>query len=245
MIALGKLGGKELNYSSDIDLMFVYSGNGETDGPARITNKEFFKKAANQYTDLLSTYTNEGMCYRVDLRLRPDGRYGEVCISQDGARNYYQTRARDWELQMLIKARVAAGDREPGRDLLEFVEPLIYSSSLDFRAVEAVSETRERISEKLAARRSPHTGLDIKLARGGIRDIEFLVQCLQRLHGGREPWVRHGGTLFALFRLRDKGLPVRLGIRAAGGGIPVHAQRGTPAAARPGSADAYAAHRPG
>jgi [glutamine synthetase] adenylyltransferase / [glutamine synthetase]-adenylyl-L-tyrosine phosphorylase len=206
VIALGKLGGKELNYSSDIDLMFLYSGNGETDGAVRITNKEFFKKAANQYTDLLSTYTNEGMCYRVDLRLRPDGRYGEVCISLDGARNYYQTRARDWELQMLIKARVAAGDREPGRELLDFVEPLIYSSSLDFRAVEAVSETRERISEKLAARRTAHTGLDIKLAPGGIRDIEFLVQCLQRLHGGREPWVRHGGTLFALFRLRDKRL---------------------------------------
>jgi glutamate-ammonia-ligase adenylyltransferase len=204
VIALGKLGGKELNYSSDIDLLFLYSGNGETDGRVRITNKEFFKKVANQYTELLSTYTNEGMCYRVDLRLRPDGRYGEVCISLDGARNYYQTRARDWELQMLIKARVAAGDREPGKSLLEFVEPLIYSSSLDFRAVEAVSETRERISEKLAARRSPQSGLDIKLAPGGIRDIEFLVQCLQRLHGGRDPWVRHGGTLFALFRLRDK-----------------------------------------
>ena len=204
VIALGKLGGRELNYSSDIDLMFVYSGNGETDGPVRITNKEFFKKVANQYTELLSTYTNEGMCYRVDLRLRPDGRYGEVCISLDGARNYYQTRARDWELQMLIKARVAAGDREPGRELLDFVEPLIYSSSLDFRAVEAVSETRERISEKLAARRTAQSGLDIKLAPGGIRDIEFLVQCLQRLHGGRDPWVRHGGTLFALFRLRDK-----------------------------------------
>jgi glutamate-ammonia-ligase adenylyltransferase len=204
VIALGKLGGKELNYSSDIDLMFVYSGNGETDGPLRITNKEFFKKAANQYTELLSTYTTEGMCYRLDLRLRPDGRYGEVCISLDGARQYYQTRARDWELQMLIKARVAAGDREPGRGLLDFVEPLIYSTSLDFRAVEAVSETRERISEKLAARRTPHSGLDIKLAPGGIRDIEFLVQCLQRLHGGREPWVRHGGTQLALFRLRDK-----------------------------------------
>ncbi len=205
VIALGKLGGMELNYSSDIDLMFVYSGNGETDGPNRITNKEFFKKVANQYTELLSTYTNEGMCYRVDLRLRPEGRYGEVCISMDGARAYYETRARDWELQMLIKARVAAGDREPGRKLLDAVEPLIYSSSLDFRAVEAVSETRERISEKLAARRSAQSGLDIKLAPGGIRDIEFLVQCLQRLHGGREPWVRHGGTLFALFRLRDKG----------------------------------------
>ena len=206
VIALGKLGGQELNYSSDIDLMFLYSGNGETSGPDCITNKEFFKKVANQYTELLSTYTTDGLCYRVDLRLRPDGRLGEVCISLDGAKHYYQERARDWEKQMLIKARVCAGDRQLGRELLDFVEPLIYSSSLDFRAVEAISESRERISEKLAAKRAPHAGLDIKLAPGGIRDIEFLVQCLQRLHGGREAWVRHGGTLFALSRLHDKDL---------------------------------------
>jgi glutamate-ammonia-ligase adenylyltransferase len=107
---------------------------------------------------------------------------------------------------------VAAGDREVGRALLDYVEPMIYSTTLDFRAIESVSETRERISEKLAARpkvssrRGVPEGLDIKLSPGGIRDIEFLVQCLQRLHGGREPWVRHGGTLFALFRLRDKAL---------------------------------------
>jgi glutamate-ammonia-ligase adenylyltransferase len=206
VIALGKLGGQELNYSSDIDLMFVYSANGETTGPVSITNKEFFKKVANQYTELLSTYTTDGLCYRVDLRLRPDGRLGEVCSSLEGAKQYYLERARDWEKQMLIKARVCAGEREPGRELLDFVEPLIYSSSLDFRAVEAISEARERISEKLAAKRAMHAGVDIKLARGGIRDIEFLVQCLQRLHGGREAWVRHGGTLFALSRLHDKDL---------------------------------------
>jgi glutamate-ammonia-ligase adenylyltransferase len=204
VISLGKLGGKELNYSSDIDLMFVYGGHGETDGAASVTNKEFYKKVANQYTALLSTYTAEGQCYRVDLRLRPDGTLGEVCISQEAARAYYSERARDWEKQMLIKARIAAGDAEPGAVLLEAVEPLIYQTSLDFRAVEAVSETRQRISEKLAARRGTQSGLDVKLTPGGIRDIEFLVQCLQRLHGGREQWVRHGGTLFALFRLRDK-----------------------------------------
>ena len=206
VISLGKLGGKELNYSSDIDLMFVYGGNGETDGPSRITNKEFCKKIANEYTALLSTYTADGLCYRVDLRLRPDGTLGEICISYEGARTYYTERARDWEKQMLIKARVSAGEAEPGAGLLEFVEPLIYQSSLDFRAVEAVSETRQRISEKAAANKRGKRGLDIKLTPGGIRDIEFLVQCLQRLHGGREPWVRHGGTMFALFRLRDKRL---------------------------------------
>jgi glutamate-ammonia-ligase adenylyltransferase len=206
VIALGKLGARELNYSSDIDLMFLYSANGETGGEAGITNKEFFKKVANQITELLSTYTGEGICYRIDLRLRPDGRLGEVCISLGGARTYYQERARDWEKQMLIKARVAAGDFDLGRALLDAVEPLTYTSSLDFSAVEAVSETRARIGEKLAGRRGAQHGLDIKLAPGGIRDIEFLVQCLQRLHGGRETWVRHGGTLLALSRLHDKDL---------------------------------------
>jgi [glutamine synthetase] adenylyltransferase / [glutamine synthetase]-adenylyl-L-tyrosine phosphorylase len=205
VVSLGKLGGKELNYSSDIDLMFVYGGSGETDGPAVLTNKEFYKKVANQYTALLSSYTAEGQCYRVDLRLRPDGTLGEIAVSEEGARIYYGERARDWEKQMLIKARISAGENEPGVALLEFVEPLIYQSSLDFRAVEAVSETRQRISEKLAAKRGAGGGLDVKLTPGGIRDIEFLVQCLQRLHGGREQWVRHGGTVFALFRLRDKG----------------------------------------
>jgi glutamate-ammonia-ligase adenylyltransferase len=206
VIALGKLGGRELNYSSDIDLMFLYSGNGETSGPQKITNKEFFKKVANQYTTLLSTYTSAGLCYRVDLRLRPEGSLGDVCMPLAAVKEYYAKRARDWELQMQIKARVAAGDKTIGQELLDFVEPSIYSTTLDFSTIESMSATRERISEKLARKRMPKTELNVKLARGGIRDIEFLVQCLQRLHGGREIWVRHGGTLLALSRLFDKDL---------------------------------------
>ena len=206
VIALGKLGGRELNYSSDIDLMFLYGANGETDGEHSISNKEFYKKVANQYTELLSTYTAEGLCYRMDLRLRPDGSLGEVCISLDGAKTYYKNRARDWELQMLIKARVAAGDPGAGRELLATVEPLIYSTTLDFSAVEEVSATRERISEKLSKRKLGKSTFDVKLAPGGIRDVEFLVQCLQRVHGGRVPWLRHGGTMLALSRLSQKDL---------------------------------------
>ncbi|MCX6604754.1 MAG: glutamine-synthetase adenylyltransferase [Acidobacteria bacterium] len=206
ILAVGKLGGQELNYSSDIDLIFLYGANGETRGPEPITYKEFFKKVANQITDLLCRYTPEGICYRVDLRLRPEGKHGEVVMSLDAAKAYYQTRGRDWELQMLIKARVAAGEPFPGRALLEFVEPLIYSTSLDFTAIEAVSQTRLRIHEQLASRKFNSADIDVKLSPGGIRDIEFLVQCLQRLHGGREPWVRHGGTMLALSRLRDKEL---------------------------------------
>src|SRR5579864_5107699 len=116
---------------------------------------------------------------------------------------------------MLIKARVAAGHRSTGRALLEFVEPRIYSTTLDFSAVEQLSLTRERLNEKLIARqlkrglstkiRVRGSAIDVKLERGGIRDIEFVVQCLQRLHGGTDPWVRHGGTLLALARLQDKG----------------------------------------
>ncbi|MEP7364525.1 MAG: glutamine-synthetase adenylyltransferase [Acidobacteriota bacterium] len=206
ILSLGKLGGRELNYSSDIDLMFVYSNNGETTGGETISNKEFFKKLCTKLTELLSSYTPYGFCFRVDLRLRPEGSLGDVSISMDAARDYYQKRARDWELQMLIKARASAGDRSLGRQLLDFVEPLTYATTLDFSAIEAVSLARERISEKMARKRQAKPGLDVKLAPGGIRDIEFLTQCLQRLHGGREPWVRHGGTLLALFRLRDKGL---------------------------------------
>jgi [glutamine synthetase] adenylyltransferase / [glutamine synthetase]-adenylyl-L-tyrosine phosphorylase len=188
VIALGKLGGQELNYSSDIDLMFVYGENGESNGAQPITHKEFFKKAATQLTEMLSTYTPEGMCYRVDLRLRPEGRLGEVSISLDGARQYYERRARDWELQMMIKARVAGGDRATGMAMLDFIEPLTYSTTLDFSAIEVMSATRDRLNEKLSARRPDRGAIDVKLAPGGIRDIEFLVQCLQRLHGGRFSW---------------------------------------------------------
>ncbi len=215
VLALGKLGGMELNYSSDIDLLFLYSAAGETTGPLRIANGEFFKLAATKLTTILSTYTTEGMCYRVDLRLRPEGTLGEVCLSLNGARHYYGGRARDWELQMLIKARVAAGDRPTGQALLDFVQSRIYSTTLDFSAIEQLSLTRDRLNEKLTNRqkwrgvsklRDRAKEIDVKLERGGIRDIEFLAQCLQRLHGGAEPWVRHGGTMLALARLQDKGL---------------------------------------
>jgi glutamate-ammonia-ligase adenylyltransferase len=206
VLALGKLGGRELNYSSDIDLMFLYSANGETSGPHVITNKEFFQKLANQFTSLLSTHTPAGLCYRVDLRLRPEGSHGEVCISMAAAREYYQKRARDWELQMLLKARVAAGNELLGQDFLQSVEPLIYSTTLDFTTVETMSATRVRIGEKAANKAARGRGIDVKLTSGGIRDIEFLVQCLQRLHGNRQSAVKHQGTLLALSCLHDYDL---------------------------------------
>ena len=129
-----------------------------------------------------------------------------MCTALSGAKDYYAKRARDWELQMLIKARVAAGDEATGAALLDFVEPAIYQSSIDFSTIETMSAARERISEKVARRRLLRKELDVKLAPGGIRDIEFLVQCLQRLHGGRETSVRRTGTLSALAELHRKDL---------------------------------------
>lgn len=206
IIALGKLGGNELNYSSDIDLMYVYGGRGQTNSPDALSNKEFFEKLAQRQTQFLASYTAEGICYRVDLRLRPEGSLGEIAITLDAAREYYRSRARDWELQMMIKARVAAGEPAPGAGLIAFVEPLTFRTTTDFSAIEAVSASRLRWNEKLANRKLMGEAIDVKLTRGGIRDIEFLVQCLQRLHGGREPWVRTTGTMIALSRLHDKSL---------------------------------------
>jgi len=206
ILALGKLGGNELNYSSDIDLMYIYDAPGETSGPIALTNKEFFEKLAQRQTQFLGAYTPEGICYRVDLRLRPEGSLGEIAISLEAAKEYYRVRARDWELQMMIKARVCAGDAAAGLALIDFVEPLTYRTTTDFSAIEAVSQTRVRWNEKLANRRLHGGAIDVKLTRGGIRDIEFLVQCLQRLHGGREPWVRSTSTMLSLARLHDKTL---------------------------------------
>ena len=203
VLGLGKLGGRELNYSSDIDLMYLYTGDGNTAGPIRIPNKDFILELAKRLTKLLSMMTMEGFCYRVDLRLRPDGNMGELVLPLQAALEYYHRRGRDWELQMLIKARPTAGAVGLGRTFLKIVEPMIYQTTTDFSNVERVAETRDRIQEKLRRRSKP--GINVKLARGGIRDVEFLVQCFQRLYGGKDSWVRSGGTLFALHRLRDKG----------------------------------------
>ena len=164
--------------------MFVYAGNGDTDGPHPITNKEFFReKSPPQYTQHSFLLTPPRACVTGSISACvPDGRLGEVCLSLDGMMAYYEKRARDWELQMLIKARVAAGDPiVPGRLPAEFVDPKIYQSTLDF------SSRRSRLRSPQAHRRTPRQRMankqssdptfDVKLARGGIRDIEFLVQC--------------------------------------------------------------------
>ena len=207
IVSLGKLGGNELNYSSDIDLLFLYERDGETSGGSEqdsiITNKEYFVHLAHAITRTITQPTPQGQVFRVDLRLRPEGDLGDLAISIKSALEYYARRAREWELQMLIKARHSAGNVRVTREFLRGVESGIYSSPTDFAAVESVLWSREKISQKL--RESRGVSIDVKLHRGGIRDIEFLTQCLQRLHGGEDRWVRSGGTLLALRKLNDKG----------------------------------------
>ena len=211
IVSLGKLGGNELNYSSDIDLLFLYARDGETAGSAESTsegsvvmNKEYFVRLAQSVTHRLTQTTSGGPVFRVDLRLRPEGVAGDLALSLGAALDYYGRRARDWELQMLIKARHSAGDARLTRAFLRGVESHIYRSPAHFEAVQSVLTSRERTSQHL--RESGRDTVDVKRQAGGIRDVEFLTQCLQRLYGARDPWVRSGGTLHALRKLNDKGL---------------------------------------
>jgi glutamate-ammonia-ligase adenylyltransferase len=205
VLAMGKLGGNELNYSSDVDLLYMYTAP-ESSGP--LSWREYFVRLAQVLTDILSCATAEGAVFRIDLRLRPQGHEGEPALSLRHVLDYYAQSAHDWELQALIKARYSAGDASLAREFIRGVQSQIYTEDLNFEAVETALLSREKIGARrlrlAAAGRTPAT-IDVKLDRGGIRDIEFLVQCLQRVYGGGEPWLRSGGTMFSLQKLHDKG----------------------------------------
>jgi [glutamine synthetase] adenylyltransferase / [glutamine synthetase]-adenylyl-L-tyrosine phosphorylase len=205
VLSLGKLGGNELNYSSDIDLMFLF-GDGTEPPNATITNREYFVHLAQQMTDILSRPTAEGAVFRIDLRLRPQGNEGELAVNLSRALDYYSNVAHDWERQALIKARYSAGDEKLAREFIRRVQPQVYSERINFAAIKTALVTREKIDRKRRrqAAASKDNTIDVKIDRGGIRDIEFLVQCLQRVYGGAERWLRSGGTLFSLQKLHDK-----------------------------------------
>src|SRR5579863_2284811 len=209
ILSLGKLGGLELNYSSDVDLMFVYGHDGTTSGgrEGATTNLDYFVRVSQGVLKTITEMTQEGAVFRVDLRLRPQGREGNLATSVASAVEYYRTTAREWELQMLIKARGSAGDTSAARNFLGEVQPLIYKREFNVAAVEAVLNAREEITRDLkrAAPTLHAAEWNVKLSPGGIRDIEFLTQCLQRLYGGAEKWLHSGSTLVALQRLHDKG----------------------------------------
>lgn len=208
ILALGKLGGEELNYSSDIDLLYLFSRDGETSGAGEagagaITNKEFFTRQATEVTRLIAGRDPEGQVFRVDLGLRPGGRDGDLVVSAGAALAYYADWSDTWERQALIKARAAAGDAALGARFVRDVQPLVYPETPDPDRRMEIAAMKDRIDAQLGEQGRSET--DIKLGRGGIRELEFAVQALQIEHGGRDPWLRQGNTLLALHRLAEKG----------------------------------------
>jgi [glutamine synthetase] adenylyltransferase / [glutamine synthetase]-adenylyl-L-tyrosine phosphorylase len=206
VLALGKLGGNELNYSSDIDVMYLYSHDGETDGiegrsETQISNQEYFIKLSSAINEAVSRVTPAGWAFRVDLRLRPQGREGFLSRSVKSAIAYYDRHAQPWELQALLKARPVAGGLSVGKQFLHSLQSRIYPVEDQGRIVESLEQMRIKLDEKL--QRNESSGFNVKLERGTIRDIEFFTQCLQRIYGSHDLWVRESNTVLALRRLHD------------------------------------------
>ncbi len=206
VVALGKLGCRELNYASDVDLLFLYSCEGETAGRDRrpesvISNKEFFKAVASETVQIIGSSAGEGAVYRIDLRLRPYGRDGDLVWEIGRAADYYRDKAQNWERQALIRARTSAGSDRVVAVFLDLVRDQIFARDARAHALEEVRRAKEKIDRRMAARPG---GFNVKLGRGGIREIEFIAQALQLQHGGREPWVRTAQTLIVLARLAEK-----------------------------------------
>jgi [glutamine synthetase] adenylyltransferase / [glutamine synthetase]-adenylyl-L-tyrosine phosphorylase len=203
VLGLGKLGGTELNYSSDIDLMFVYEQDGQTDARRTVSNQEYFERLSKEVIRLLAEPTDLGVAYRVDLRLRPEGSRAPLCLSFDGMLSYYDMKGRTWERQAFIKARPIAGNRDLGQQLLDRLESWIYRKYLSLTDITGIKSLKRRIEER--AEREGGELRNVKTGHGGIRDIEFAIQFLQLLNGGALPSVRTGNTLEAIARLEKAG----------------------------------------
>ncbi|HEV8376135.1 MAG TPA: hypothetical protein VGR38_07900, partial [Candidatus Polarisedimenticolia bacterium] len=209
VLSLGKLGGEELNYSSDVDLIYVYSREGQTSGrdsdpDSVISNREFFTRVGERTTHRIAGISQEGQVFRVDLGLRPGGKDGDLVQSRRALLSYYRTWARSWEKQALIKIRAPAGDPTLGESLVRELKTCIDPPGSPVLAALDIKEMKDRIDEELS--RSGRSELDLKLGRGGIRELEFAVQALQMSYGRTQPWVHEGNTLRALHRLADKDL---------------------------------------
>ena len=203
-IALGKLGSGELNYSSDIDLLFLYD-------PTRLPLKPREEpgqgaiRIAQRVVELLQKRDGEGYVFRVDLRLRPSPEVTPIALAADAAISYYESSALPWERAAFIRARVAAGDRAVGRYFLDAIHPFIWRRNLDFGAIGELRAITGRIRDHYAQGQTFGPGYDIKRGRGGIREIEFFTQIHQLIHGGREPGLRAPATMDALAALADAG----------------------------------------
>ncbi len=206
VLGMGKLGGRELNFSSDIDLIFGYTADGETDGKQPIANAQYFERLVRQFTRLLAERTPEGFVFRVDWLLRPFGASGPPAMASGAVEEYYQTHGREWERYALIKARVVAGDAAAGEALLHALRPFVYRRYLDFNAIGALRDMKRMINDEV--RRKDLHG-NIKLGAGGIREVEFIGQAFQLMRGGQEPALREHRLLPVLAYLGAHGyLPV-------------------------------------
>jgi glutamate-ammonia-ligase adenylyltransferase len=208
VMGMGKLGGFELNFSSDIDLLYLYETDaGSTDGGAEgkpVSLHQYFVRLSETVTRILSEITEDGFVFRVDLRLRPEGTRGDLANSLRSAEIYYESWGLTWERAALIKARPVAGDLEVGEEFLRTVTPFVYRKYLDFTSIEEIQEMKERIN--LAASRARRGDRDLKLGAGGIREIEFFVQAHQLIYGGKNKALRVRGTLEALSALAQQGI---------------------------------------
>ena len=189
VIAMGKLGGRELNFSSDIDLIFAYRAGGSTTGGRReISNQEYFDKLGRQIIAMLNETSADGFVFRVDMRLRPFGDSGPLTSSFDALEHYYQLHGRDWERYAFIKARMVTGPQAARENLESILRPFVYRRYLDFGALESVREMKALIDGEVRRRDLTR---DVKLGAGGIREIEFIGQTFQLIRGGREPLLQH------------------------------------------------------
>ncbi|MEK6246961.1 MAG: hypothetical protein N2C12_02200, partial [Planctomycetales bacterium] len=198
-----KLGGLELNYSSDIDLICIYDHEGKTDGARTQTNEEFFAAVVRDMVKLLTENTDLGMTYRVDLRLRPNGSQSPLVISLEAARQYYDLVGRTWERQSYVKARTVAGDMALGDKFLGQIRSWVYRRYLSLADITGIKALKRRIEHR--TRTAGKEAYDVKTGRGGIRDVEFVIQFLQLLNGGDLPAARTTNTLEAIDNLANEG----------------------------------------
>ncbi len=223
VVGMGKLGGGELNVSSDIDLIFFYDEDGECKGTKefpeprkQLTNREFYERLAKKIIPAISDLTYEGFVFRVDMRLRPNGDSGPIVGSSDMLEEYLMSQGRDWERFAWVKGRVVSAPvfttpeefRIQAKNLGDIVRPFVYRKYLDFGAISALTvlHAKIRASTQLKAVHALHSGKNVKLGRGGIREIEFIAQTFQVIRGGRNPHLREKNTLKALDLLKDDGV---------------------------------------
>jgi glutamate-ammonia-ligase adenylyltransferase len=213
VLGMGKLGGQELNYSSDVDVLFVYSDEGEVfkEPPAKkkmpravMPNHQFFSKLAETFIAEISRQTAEGFLFRIDLRLRPEGDAGPLCRSLESYENYYSQWGQTWERMMLIKARHVAGDESLTAEFLEMIQPFRFPRSVSQNILHEVAAVKDRIENEVV--KAGELERNVKLGRGGIREIEFIVQSLQVLHAGRLPFLQVSQTLPGLEKLERYNL---------------------------------------